>query len=347
MSMNKRFSLWVLLFATYGQAARSDTTSTQQITPTSCSGYFVPTTVSSTESSPEPSPVITAPAPPDPEVIIHQPVSILPPVNLVLNPQNSRRVNRCFAATHNCLTEQQSWPYLENMYADHKALLLVSMICFPPCWPVFAGIVIYSHFCNPPLNRSPFENVPSCCQQAFVFPDTTLGTLASLLTRHLNRPLCYSDILVLWLNHLMGLNRMLADYDALMPPPATSLLNAVVQGAAQVINITFIHTVQIDTSLAELIQYIASYSDIPATEVNHAYTDIVSIFIFPASPHQLIALHQTEDNIQWMIIPQLQFSESVSLKEGVDSIRRQFREMIQSSRAPDQPVTIIHFYVHR
>ena len=350
MLSNKTLYLTAFLCFLLEQAARSDTSSTQQITPTSCQGYLVPATTTETTSS-EPL-AIVVPETPAPVVISQQPTNYSPPANIPLSTQSRGPLTHCASAAQNCLTQEQAWPQPVNMYEDHRGVL-GTLACIPVCWPVLVSILLYGQFCNPPFLEDSFE-LPACCQPQtnVVFPQTQLGTLAAMLSRHLNRRIWYSDILVLWLNQLLGsvATASLESYNTLSTPPCNTLATAVSQGITVVLPLPAISAIQQDTNLQEVSGHLQPFQEISAEQINHPYTDIVSILIFPLANYpnyQVIAIHQSNSSTEWMIIPQLQSSGIEPSGEGIDFIRRHLRQMSQSARIPNQPVIIIRLFIQR
>lgn len=347
MLSNKSLYLTICLFFLLEQVARSDTSTSQQITPTPCQADLVPVTPTETTSS-EPPP-IAVPETPAPAVVTHQPASHYPAANPQLSSRRTGPLIRCASATQNCLTHEQAWPQPVNMYYDHIGAL-GTLACLPFCWPALAGILLYGRFCNPPFSEDSFE-LPACCQPqtSFEFPQTQLGGLVALLSRHLNRGIWYSDVLVIWLNRLFGTSATasLESYNALSAPPCHSLAIAVSQGITALIPLPAISAIQQVTTLPEASWHLQPYQDISAEQVNHPYTDIVSILIFPLANYQVIAIHQSSNNTEWMIIPQLQFSGNEPSGERMDFIRGQLSQMTQSARLSNQPVILLRLFIQR
>lgn len=340
MSANKKLYQTAFLFLLLQQVARSETSSTSQVTPTSCQGYLVPATPTETTITYSPQEIIPEPIPP---VISHL------PANQVLNPGQEGALTTCTSAIQNCLTQEQAWPQPVNMYHNHRAVW-GTLACIPFCWPPLIGILLYGQFCNPPFAEESVE-LPACCQPrpAFQFPQTQLGTLAAILSRHLNRPLWYSDILLIWLNQLLGTTATasLDRYNAFSAQPDGILVTAVTQGITSLLSLPVVSVSQQNIVLTEVSRHLVSFQNIPVTQVIHRYTDIVSIFILPMASYQVIAIHQSITCTAWMIIPQLQSSGGEPSEARMDFIRRQLGRSAESARIPDQPVIIIRLFIQR
>ena len=344
MLSKKKLYRAVFLFFLLQQVARSDTSSTQQITSTSCQGYLAFATSTQTSSS-----RVIIPATPLAVVVRNPPLRHSPPANVPLYAQRRNVLTTCPSPVQHCLTQEQVWPQPASMYEDHRAVMGF-LICIPFCWPIMVGILLYDQYCNPPFSEDSLE-LPACCQPqpGITFPQTALGALARSLSQHLNRSLRYSDILVLWLNHLFGTADMasLQHYNGLSAPPDRALSVAVVEGITTVIPVTAITSVQLNTTLQEVLQHLVSFQIVPPESVNHPYTDIISILIFPVANNQVIAIQQSNNSTSWMIIPQLQTWGNEHSGGRIRLIRHHLQDVIESARYPGQPVVIIRLFIQR
>lgn len=319
--------------------------STQQAQPTSFEAGIVPatTTSCSTTTSTTPTPVIT-----------EQPCLPSPPAARTANPvirqQHTAFYTDCLNSLEDCLedclTQEQSWPYLSVMLEEYRVPLAI-MVNVPCLWPVLATLLLYGSCCNPPFPEGiDCCSSMNCCQtRSTASTCGTLNNLLDLLAPSLNRPILSSDVIILWLSRFLGIRITLMHFCVAPQPSSVDFISSLTDAMANVLFLPPLNSSIQYTTLAQLGEHFTTFGNIITNHPTYSFTSVMTIYTLPQSEHQMMAFFQRGIDTQWvLLLPSLETTELEPECQRQQIATDIIQRAVTQSQNPHQPVICIRFF---